>query len=70
MPFKIRRSAAAPALYSGLAQAQSGHIMNGRGSYGGWMGGDWMGGYSGAWIAILLLVIVGLLVWIVIQRRK
>jgi len=40
-------------------------MMNG----GGWYGG-WMGGYGGVWIPILLIVIVGLLAWIVIQRRK
>ncbi|HBU21218.1 hypothetical protein [Hydrogenophaga sp.] len=64
--FKIKLSAAAaPALGSSLAQAQGGHMMNG----GGWYGG-WMGGYGGVWIPILLIVIVGLLAWIVIQRRK
>lgn len=40
-------------------------MMNG----GGWYGG-WMGAYGGVWIPILLIVIVGLLAWIVIQRRK
>jgi len=40
-------------------------MMNG----GGWYGG-WMGGYGGLWIPILLIVVVGLLLWIVMQRRK
>jgi uncharacterized membrane protein len=63
---KIEISAAvAMALRSSLAQAQSGHMMNG----GGWYGG-WMGGYGAMWIPILLIVIVGLLAWIVIQKRK
>lgn len=55
------------ALASGtsLVHAQDGHMMNG----GGWYGG-WMGGYGGAWMPILLLVIVGLLVWIVMKKRK
>lgn len=46
---------------TGLAHAQDGHMMN---------GGGWVGGYAGMWIPILLVVIVGLLVWIVMQRRK
>ena len=59
--------AAAAALATGtsLVHAQGGHMMNG----GGWYGG-WMRGYGGVWIPILLVVIVGLLVWVVMQRRK
>lgn len=53
------------ALGAGLAYGQGGHMMNG----GGWYGG-WMGGYGGIWIPILLVVIVGLLAWIVMKRRK
>ena len=53
------------ALSAGLAHGQSGHMMNG----GGWYGG-WMGGHGGVWIPILLVVIVGLLVWIVMKKRK
>ena len=67
-PMKFRMSlAAAPtlAMGTGLAHAQGGHMMNG----GGWYGG-WMGGYGGMWIPILLVVVVALLVWIVMQRRK
>lgn len=58
-------AAVALALGTGLVQAQDGHMMNG----GGWYGG-WMGGYGGVWIPILLVVIVVLLAWIVMKRRK
>lgn len=57
-----RAAAAAATLGTGRVYGQDGHMMNG-----GWHGG-WMGGY--VWIPILLVVIVGLLVWIVTQRRK
>ena len=60
-----RAAAVALALGSGLAHGQDRHMMDG----GGWFGG-WMGGYGGVWIPILLVVVVGLLVWIVTQRRK
>lgn len=53
------------ALGAGLAHGQSGHMMNGSG----WNSG-WMGGYGGVWIPILLVVIVGLLAWIVMKKRK
>lgn len=46
------------------AFAQSGNMMNG-----GWMGG-WMGGYGGVWVPILLVLVVGLVAWIVMQKRK
>lgn len=48
---------------TGSAWAQSGSMMNG-----GHWGGGWMGG--GAWVPVLLVVIVGLVAWIVMQRRK
>ena len=44
--------------------AQGGHMMDG-----GWMGG-WMRGYGGAWVPILLVVVVGLVAWVVMQKRK
>ena len=51
-------------LFSGVAAAQGGNMMNG----GAW-GGGWMGGYGGMWIPILLaVVVVGLVVWI--AKRK
>ena len=52
-------------LASSVAAAQGGHMMNG----GLWNGG-WMGGYGGVWVPILLVVVVGLVAWIVMQRRK
>lgn len=52
----------------GAASAQNGTMMNG--GYGGMWGGGWMGGYGGYWGPILLAVVVGLVVWIVMRRRK
>jgi ABC-type methionine transport system permease subunit len=52
-------------LASEIASAQSGPMMNGG------MGGvGWMGGYGGYWVPVLLVVVVGLVAWIVMQRRK
>jgi len=53
-----------------VALAQSGHMMNG-GSWGGsWMGGG-MGGYGGAWLPILVIVVlVALVVWVVTKNKK
>ncbi len=48
-----------------VALAQNGHMMNG-----GMWGGGWMGGYGGPWVPILLVVVIGLVAWIVLQRRK
>lgn len=57
---------AAPLLVSSVALAQSGSMMDGYGSMGGWMGG-----YGGIWgPALLLLVVVGVVVWIVKQKGK
>ena len=39
------------------------------GGYGGMWGG-WMGGYGGFWVPILLVAVVGLVAWIVMQKRK
>ncbi len=55
----------APLLGTEVALAQNGHMMNGDM----WVGG-WMGGYGGAWVPILLVVVIGLVAWIVLQRRK
>jgi ABC-type methionine transport system permease subunit len=52
-------------LFSGIASAQNGPMMNG-----GTGGVGWMGGYGGYWMPVLLVVVVGLVVWIVMQRRK
>jgi hypothetical protein len=52
-------------LITGAAAAQGGPMMNG----GMWSGG-WMGGYGGYWAPVLLLVVVGLVAWIVMQKRR
>ncbi len=54
------------ALASGVASAQTGNMMNG----GGMWGAGWMGGYGGYWGPILLVVVVGVVVWAVLQKRK
>jgi len=54
-----------PSFVTGAALAQSGPMMNG-----GMGGGGWMGGYGGYWLPVLLVVVVGLVVWVVMQRRK
>jgi uncharacterized membrane protein len=54
------------ALASGVASAQNGHMMNG----GGMWGDGWMGGYSGYWMPILLVVLVAVVVWAILKRRK
>jgi hypothetical protein len=56
---------AVPLLGTEVALAQNGQMMNG----GMWNGG-WMGGYGGPWVPILLVVVIGLVAWIVLQRRK
>lgn len=53
-------------LASGVSFAQNGSMMNG----GGMWGGGWMGGYGGYWGPILLAVVVGVVVWVVAQKRK
>ena len=56
----------APLLATGAVLAQNGNMMNG-----GMMSGfGWMGGYGGYWVPILLVVVVGLVAWIVMQKRK
>lgn len=50
---------------SGVASAQGGTMMNG-----GMGGAGWMGGYGGYWLPVLVVVVIGLVVWIVTQRRK
>ncbi len=54
-----------PSFVTGAALAQSGSMMNG-----GMGGGGWMGGYGGYWLPVLLVVVVGLVAWVVMQRRK
>jgi len=53
-------------LVTGAALAQSGPMTGGgMGGYGGWMSG-----YGGYWLPVLLAGVVGLVVWLVIQKRK
>ena len=54
-----------PLFVTGAALAQTGPMMNGNMG-----GGGWMGGYGGYWLPALLVIVVGLVVWVVLQRRK
>ena len=55
-----------PLLATGVSLAQNGNMMNG-----GMWGGGWMGGYGGIWVpTLLVIVVVGLVAWIVTQKRK
>ncbi len=51
-------------IVSGSALAQNGHMMNGD-----WMSG-WMGGFGSVWAPVLLVLVVGLVAWVVMQKRK
>ena len=53
-----------PLFVTSAALAQNGTMMNG--SMG---GGGWMGGFGGYWLPVLLVVVLGLVAWIVMQRR-
>ncbi len=57
---------AVPLLATVAVWAQTGNMMNG----GMMSGSGWMGGYGGLWVPILLVVVVGLVAWIVMQKRK
>ena len=46
-----------------------GQGSNGTGMMGGY-GVGWMGGYAGIWVVILLVVVVGAVTFIVMQKRK
>ena len=63
-----KMAGALPLGLSGLASAQSGTMMNG--GMGGMGSAGWMGGYGGYWGPVLLVVVVGLVAWIVMRRRK
>lgn len=60
-----RAAGTLPLLATGAAAAQSGTMMNG-----GMWGGGWMGGYGGYWVPVLLVVVVALVAWILMQKRK
>ena len=53
-----------PLFATGVALAQSGHMMDGNS----W-GVGWMGGYGGIWGPILLVVVVAAAVVVVMQRK-
>ena len=53
-------------LASGVASAQNGNMMGG----GGMWGSGWMGGYGGYWGPVLLVVLIGVVIWAVLQKRK
>ena len=62
-----------PLLATGAALAQNGNMMNGGGWGSGWMGGygGMGGGYGGILVPVLLVIAaVGLVVWVVKQKRK
>lgn len=49
-----------PLMNPASAFAQNGNMMN----------GAWMGGYGGLWVPILLVLVIGLVAWVVMQKRK
>lgn len=51
-------------LTTGVTFAQNGHMMNG-----GLWGTGWMGGYGGAWMPILLVIVVVALVVLILKGR-
>jgi hypothetical protein len=59
-------------LTSSISLAQNGSMMNGGTGSDGWMNGyGAMGGYGGIWVPTLLVIaVVGLVAWIVTQKRK
>ena len=58
--------AAGSMVTTGVSLAQSANMMNGP-----MEGFGWMGGYGGAWMPILVVIVVaGLLVWVVSQKNK
>ena len=61
----IRVAGILPMGIGGLASAQGETMMHDR------MGGTgWMGGFGGYWGPALLVLVVGLVAWIVMRRRK
>ncbi len=59
-------------LVTGVAFAQNANMMNGgTGSDGGMNGYGAMGGYGVVWVPTLLVIlVVGLVAWVVTQKRK
>lgn len=50
---------------TGVALAQNQHMMSDS-----MMHNGWMGGYGGYWLPILIAVVAGLVVWLVVKKRK
>ena len=59
-----KASAAGTLLSSGVAVAQTGTMMNGSNA-----GFGWMGGYGGAWMPLLLIVVVVALVVLIFRGK-
>jgi uncharacterized membrane protein len=59
-------------LTAGVSLAQSGGMMNGSTGGTGWMGGyGAMGGFGGIWVpALCVIVVIGIVAWVVTQKRK
>jgi hypothetical protein len=57
----------ASALASGVSSAQNGNMMSGGSTM--W-GTGWMGGYGGFWGPVMLVVVVGVVLWAVLRKRK
>jgi len=59
-------------LTSSISLSQNGSMMNGGTGSDDWMNGyGAMGGYGGIWVPTLLVIaVVGLVAWIVTQKRK
>ncbi|NMG75908.1 hypothetical protein [Aromatoleum diolicum] len=67
----LRKTLSAAALTGGTILAASAQAQGGYGS--GMMSGygaGWMGGYGGILLPILLVVVVGLVAWVVMNRKK
>jgi len=61
-----RARALVPLAFSGVALAQPhGSMMDG-----GMWGGEWMYGVGGIWVPVLLVVLIALVAWAVVRRRK
>jgi hypothetical protein len=53
------------------ALAEGGSMMNGSMMNGNMWGGSWMRGGCGGWlIPVLLVVLIGVIVWAAVRRRK
>jgi hypothetical protein len=57
--------AVAASLSTGAALAQNEHMTTGN-----MMDNGWMGGYGHYWWTVLVAVAVGVVVWILLKRRK